>query len=439
MPFLVNKNYIINTDNNRVIKININNKGEKFFEDKHKLCKYFKLEESLLDKISSVDIESEKSSTLKVLDQLQLLISTTCNMTCKYCFANEGKYSEHIKFMNLETAKMSLDTFFNYYDYIETITFFGGEPLLNYRIMKFVCEYTNENYKNRFRDFSVMSNLYYTNPEIINLIKKYNIIVATSLDGSEASNDLYRVNKDSEGTFKKVSKNIKYLREITGQPSKIEMTLSDKGLDIENKERPVSAISSYLKDEFDIRNFTINKAIKNEYSDVECTYELDNSVKDMINLFINKGVFTDEIYNFINFTKGKSSRYLCGAGISQFSIMTGGDIYPCQFFASKSKNNNFIDNIYNKDIIKNITKESQKNLKKYDKSKCNRCFAKTTCHICIANLDEHVNTLEKNCVMNRKKYVEYFNNLIDLYENSEKFNNFIMRLNEYSHKEILNV
>lgn len=128
MPFLVNKNYIINTDNNRVIKININNKGEKFFEDKHKLCKYFKLEESLLDKILSVDIESEKSSTLKVLNQLQLLISTTCNMTCKYCFANEGKYSEHIKFMNMETAKMSLDTFFNYYDYIETITFFVENP-----------------------------------------------------------------------------------------------------------------------------------------------------------------------------------------------------------------------------------------------------------------------------------------------------------------------
>ena len=59
-------------------------------------------------------------------------------------------------------------------------------------------------------------------------------------------------------------------------------------------------------------------------------------------------------------------------------------------------------NMIDKDIIKNITEESQNNSKKYDKSKCKRCIAKTICHICIANLYEHVNTLEKNCVMNRK-------------------------------------
>ena len=80
--------------------------------------------------------------------RLVLVITQGCYLACKYCFAIEGLYNDSCaKIMSFETAKNAIDTFLaRYSGGIETIQFFVGEPLMNFPLLKSVCEYCEKLY-----------------------------------------------------------------------------------------------------------------------------------------------------------------------------------------------------------------------------------------------------------------------------------------------------
>jgi uncharacterized protein len=131
------------------------------------------------------------------LTELVLNISQGCNLGCSYCFADKGKYgTQNTSFMTFENAKRSIDAFISKFGGVASIKLFGGEPLLNFDLIKKICDYlahlVEENKIQNIPMPVVITNLTILNDEMINYFKKYNFSVTVSLDGPESINDSFR-------------------------------------------------------------------------------------------------------------------------------------------------------------------------------------------------------------------------------------------------------
>ena len=119
-------------------------------------CKIFNVSEDLMNvlkrysgilelKEKDIDLYDKTKNILEVLNtprkvtectkegkiaSLQLLVCNECNMACKYCYAHCGTYNEKSTKMDFNTAKNAIDFIYSEYEELDTLTFFGGEPLL---------------------------------------------------------------------------------------------------------------------------------------------------------------------------------------------------------------------------------------------------------------------------------------------------------------------
>ncbi len=148
--------------------------------------------------------------------QLILELTEQCNMRCKYCIYHEG-YSDTRSFgvtsMPKSTALKSIDYMVEYGDPEEVyITFYGGEPLLEFELLKDVIEYCKQKLSNRKLTFSFTSNLTLLTPEMIDYFSTVdNLNIMCSLDGPKDINDLYRVYADQSGSFDDTIRNLELL------------------------------------------------------------------------------------------------------------------------------------------------------------------------------------------------------------------------------------
>ena len=147
-----------------------------------------------------------------ILRKLILNISNSCNLQCEYCYANGGNYHSKDGLMDSATAKDAIDKFIYMFKEIQYVQFFGGEPLLNYQLMEYVCEYITNLYKTEkihiMPQFGIVTNGTIINDDILRILSVYNIAVTISCDGPREINDKLRVNKNHEGVYCIISKNI---------------------------------------------------------------------------------------------------------------------------------------------------------------------------------------------------------------------------------------
>ena len=142
---------------------------------------------------------------------LHLIVATDCNMRCEYCYAKQGSYGMRRMLMTKETAKKAIDTFLELHPEITAVKFFGGEPLLNFKVIEWVCKYIRE---------KLGRNLYYTistngtilNDRIISLLKKYRFSLTVSLDGPKGCHDSCRKFPNGQGTHRTVVRNLEKLK-----------------------------------------------------------------------------------------------------------------------------------------------------------------------------------------------------------------------------------
>lgn len=149
---------------------------------------------------------------------LILITTEDCNLRCKYCvysdcYQNKKAYSS--KYMDIETALKAVDLFKNMhekkvikgYKDLPKINFYGGEPLLNYHLIKSVVKYVKKiSFKNV--QYLITTNGTVMNDEMIDFLAKYNFIVSFSLDGDKFNHDRNRVQKNGEKTHEKIIRNI---------------------------------------------------------------------------------------------------------------------------------------------------------------------------------------------------------------------------------------
>lgn len=313
---------------------------------------------------------------------LDLNISQICNMGCTYCFANQGLYDD-VGLMSLEMAKKSVDLF-NEISVSNSLTikFFGGEPLLNFKIMKDLVEYSARALEDRHLDFEISTNGTIINEEILNFFKDNPIRIQVSVDGDKNYHDIYRRFRDGKPSYETIIKNLKIMKDFGLNPE-IRATLCHKNTDIK-------VFLKYFTNELGIKS-KISPVMSEDVNVMLGVEDFAEIYRNYLDLYREvrvtkkyKAIFYNSILSAMIlhcFDANSSSRpkprpYFCGAGIRMISVDMSGNIYPCHGFIGQDEFR--MGNVYDSlDILK--LKKFLKRINLAHKEGCLNCFARNFC------------------------------------------------------------
>ncbi len=281
--------------------------------------------------------------------------SGLCNMRCKYCFyADVAEHREITSYgiMSGETAEALVKRAFEFADGVVTFAFQGGEPTLAgveyYRnFMELVRKY---NKKNISVNFAMQTNAYCIPDELCEILRDNRFLVGVSLDGTAALHDMNRVDASGEGTFKRVTENIKKLDKY-GIEYNILTVITD------NNAKNIGKIYSFLRS----KNFKYLQFIKHVDgfgdTDGESVYSLTpkryaSFLKTAFGYYYDdfkngKYISVREFDNFVMLAQGRPAECcgMNGACPSNLVIEADGGAYPCDFYVlDEWKCGNIIEN-----------------------------------------------------------------------------------------------
>lgn len=264
------------------------------------------------------------------------VVDTACNMSCVYCQANNGKEKPHL-FMNLNTAENAVDIALQSPSKYLNFEFQGGEPLLNFDLIKHIVEYSQERKGTHEITYNVVSNLTLLTDEILEFLVKYNFGVSTSIDGSERVHNSNRPFVDGSGTFKAVLKSVEKLRNAEICVGAIETTTRNSLM------HPKEIVQSYVEMGFDsifLRPLTpLGKATANWETIGYTAEDFLQFYKKAFNEIMKvnmEGKYIKEAHAsiFLKRINGQSINYMelrspCGAGIGQMAYYPDGNVFTC--------------------------------------------------------------------------------------------------------------
>lgn len=425
--YYTNKNFYVNSKNNILFDLKdggiyeVTKEFIELMDDEGNISKTLYNQDKLLyDQISQQ--QSIKKNNIQCF---KIHVSNTCNLSCKYCYANQGNYGEKDEIMNINTVDKVIDFLDRYMknNILKYITFFGGEPLLAIEPIKIICE----KFASRGVKFLLQTNGTIINNEILDLIYKYKIDLTVSFDGPKEINDINRIYLNGKGTHDLIIKNIKKINENMDKPVKaIQATISKELSKKYSKEEICNYIFTYTNVPFIKVEYELDYNYKPNRKEIE--YEVTSFFNNIIQ---KQYIVLGDSYRFLQFFF--SSLYndnLCSAGTNFITIDVKGNVYPCQLFINNSDyymgnimENNFFENNHYLKVYNNL------NLKlKSINNNCRNCIAKCHCSKCIAkkcNIDcESMQYFSKYFLEVFSEYI--LNNKLDLIGNFyAKVNNSI--------------
>jgi len=322
------------------------------------------------DKIEEIKIQKLRNKLKKPkFNILYLLVTNRCNFKCKYCFI-EGNYPKNYKFKDMEwkTAKKAIDLFF----YINKkkknkegqIIFYGGEPLLNYKLIKKSIKYIQQKKNKKFNlTILLITNGSLITPKIAKFLKENNIEVGISLDGPKKINDKMRIIERNKGTYKFILNGLNLLKKF-GVKFGISCTINPYNISI------LERISKWFAKDLKIASLGFNLPMnslsyKNKINKKLIARKLISSYK----ILTSYNVFEDRMNRKINVLQKRELYFKdCGAYEGQLVISPEGDIGICHAFVGTKKY--FFTNISKLKINKKTLKTLENN--KYIKAWINR-------------------------------------------------------------------
>ncbi|NGX29004.1 MAG: hypothetical protein K940chlam1_01196, partial [Candidatus Anoxychlamydiales bacterium] len=307
-----------------------------------------------------------------------LLLSNDCNLNCKYCYADGGSYSDVKGKMDNKSIDESLKFISkNFKDEKKlNISFFGGEPLLFPKSIKYFIERSKTCLPNTKLSFGLTTNGTILNDEIFSLLKNNRIYFQISLDGDKSIQDDLRSTKTGQGSYDRIFKNLEQFKKIK-KNLVFRTTITPKNLYLSKIYNHFKVLGA-KKVHFEIigtspcsplyfNNQTI-KIYKTELNKLAKIY-----YKDFVNE--NKPI---NISNFTKFFKhihfGLKKYKNCAVFNNLIAINFKGAIYPCHRFVGM-KNYKLGDISQNFDINKSHVQI--KNIEKHPS--CKKCFARYLC------------------------------------------------------------
>lgn len=262
---------------------------------------------------------------------LYLCISNTCNARCIYCFAHQGNYGKKEIIMDPDTAHKAIDFFMNKTpeDAIASIIFFGGEPLIAYKIIKSTCEYVKQKYPNRKYSFSITTNGTILDNSMMNYMIDNNFKIAISIDGGEKVQNEQRPLVSQLNSFRLIKDNVSPFTHTYSNIIARGTYYLDKYSLVENYNDILNLGFKEVNIIPDFINMTAPK-MNNLIHQLDALHEFILSYVNFKTDF-PFGLFTIKIRQLFLPETGLHSD--CGLGSRIFSIDAFGDIYPCHRFS----------------------------------------------------------------------------------------------------------
>ena len=362
----------------------------------------------------SDDVYGDYSKTVveSPIKAMCLHISHDCNLRCKYCFASTGDFGKGRKLMPFEVGKAAIDFLLEKSVGRENleVDFFGGEPLMNFDVVKQIVEYARskeEEYHKNFR-FTITTNGMLLDDDTIDYINKEMYNVVLSIDGRKEVNDRMRVRVDGSGCYDRILPKFKKL--VDGRGDKeyyVRGTYTKYNLDFsEDVMHLYEAGFDEISVEPVIESPEEAYAITEE--DLDQIYAEYDKLVDRIGAIRKSGKHINFFHFMIDLDQGpcviKRLRG-CGSGNEYVSITPDGDIYPCHQFVGHDeyKMGNIEEGTFNNDIKKEFA-----GCHVYSKPACHECWARFYCsggcnaNNFVFNGDIH-KAYELSCKIQRKR------------------------------------
>lgn len=349
-----------------------------------------------------------------VVKALCLHVAHDCNLKCRYCFAEEGEYHGKRSLMSAEVGKKAIDFIIANSGKRRNleVDFFGGEPLMNFDVVKEIVEYGREQEKlhdKNFR-FTITTNGILLDDEKQKYINENMHNVVLSLDGRKEVNDYMRPRAGGQGSYDIIVPKFQKLAESRNQTDYyLRGTFTHNNLD-------------FSKDVFHIADDLGFKQVSVEPVVAEATESYAITEDDLDTIFEEYEKLAEQLYirhktgekdfNFFHFmvdlTGGPCiAKRLsgCGSGTEYLAVTPEGDLYPCHQFVGQEEYK--IGSVYN-GIENTAIREEFANCNVYTKPDCKKCWAKFYCSGgCMANACHYagdiMGTYEIGCKLQRKR------------------------------------
>ena len=331
-----------------------------------------------------------KERSGNVVKALCLHVAHTCNLNCSYCFASQGKYHGDRALMSFEVGKRALDFLIENSGKRRNleVDFFGGEPLMNWDVVKQLVEYARsvEKQHNKNFRFTLTTNGMLIDEDVIEFANREMSNVVLSLDGRKEINDLKRVDYAGNGSYDKIVPKFKQLVESRG------------GQGYYMRGTFTHANPDFTKDVFHMADLgftelSMEPVVSSPDDPAALTPEDLEIVKEHYEILAKEMIqrkkegrgFTFYHY-MLDLTEGPCVYKRisgCGSGTEYMAVTPWGDLYPCHQFVG--------DEAYKLgDIWQGVTndalREDFRSCNAYAREDCKDCWAKLYCSGgCAAN------------------------------------------------------
>ena len=347
-----------------------------------------------------------------VVKALCLHIAHDCNLACKYCFAEAGGYHGRRALMSFEVGKKALDFLIaNSGNRVNLeVDFFGGEPLMNWDVVKQLVEYGRSREKEcnkKFR-FTITTNGVLLNDEIMDFCNREMSNVVLSLDGRKEVNDRMRPFRNGSGSYDLIVPKFQKFAESRGTKDYfVRGTFTRNNLDFSKdvlhfadlgfKKLSIEPVVADPKEPYSIREEDLPKIME----------EYDRLAKEFIKREKEGRGF--QFFHFmIDLNQGPCvAKRLsgCGSGTEYLAVTPWGDFYPCHQFVGME---DFLLGNVDEGITNTKVRDEFKLCNVYAREKCRDCFARFYCSGgCAANAynfsGDITGAYEIGCAMQKKR------------------------------------
>lgn len=347
-----------------------------------------------------------------VVKALCLHIAHDCNLACRYCFAEEGEYHGRRALMSYEVGKKALDFLIANSGSRRNleVDFFGGEPLMNWQVVKDLVKYGREQEKlhdKNFR-FTLTTNGVLLNDEIMEFCNQEMANVVLSVDGRKEVHDFMRPFRKGAGSYDLVMPKFKKFAESRNQQKYyVRGTFTHYNLDFSND------VLHFADEGFE--QISVEPVVAPESEDYaikkedipQILAEYDKLAAEMVKREKEGRGFT--FFHYMLDLSGGPCVYKrlsgCGSGTEYLAVTPWGDLYPCHQFVGIEK---YLMGNVDEGITKPEIVDEFKCCNVYTKEKCKNCFAKFYCSGgCAANSYNFHGTIQDaydiGCELQRKR------------------------------------
>lgn len=338
----------------------------------------------ILEKIKEKKIARR---SLPSINSFLVLVAETCNMHCSYCYGTYHKLDTSKSLMNLETAKRVIDVANKLHIY--EIAFFGGEPLLNFDVIKATVEYAQK--KGLSINYGITTNGTLVTDSIADFFQKHNFKVSVSIDGPKEVHNLTRKYRNGTGTYDDVLRGINKLKERQIL-SALEITYSMK------HPADLKAIINPLVPFCNVISCTCVEGRQGVLYEDEIIqgHRLKKYYSDALDMFIesnstNQNLYLGGIAELVDSLLSPTKvihPYICSGIMERATISIDGNIYPCP----ETMKDIFCNgNIWDDNLLRDLEENRKMVLSNLEKEKLQQYWFSNFIDSCIVRINETEN------------------------------------------------